>query len=412
MIHPSLPLLATTLILAASVASQDASGDRIRLGTWNLEHFGHRKPARTAKQIETTGAFIRSMAVDVLAVQEIDSDKALRRLCRAIGPDWRFVLGRTGGFRDDPGRIAVGFAWNDSRVELLSAEDCVQLPSKVPHSEFGELPIFHRKPVSAAFRARQGGRVDFRAITVHLKASRGGKNEAKRSAEVTELRRYIDSLLASSSEDRDIIVLGDFNHTYGAPPCRVFEDSDAVDYLRAASEGAPPRTIVHFEDPIDHIACTPGVRDDLRQPHLTVHGDVAAQDLKAWRANYSDHIPVTVDLQNSVDRDPDATFLRPPAARGIPIDGIVTGTATKGPSAAALSSSPRGLQDHDGLPKRLRRGDSVEIILNTPATSRSSSIRAGTLVAEPDDWVQIWTEETPPRLLALPRSTVRSIQRR
>ncbi len=179
-----------------------AQQERLRVGTWNLEHFGGREQPRSAADLDKIAALIRAVEIDVLAVQEIASEQALTRLMAALGNDWRFVLGRSGGFRGGSGRISVGFLWNDARVELLQAEELRQLPQRD-----GKLPIFHRVPVSAAFRARDGG-LDFRAITVHLKASRGTVNEAKRSAEARHLLGYVRELYAREGEDLDVLVLG------------------------------------------------------------------------------------------------------------------------------------------------------------------------------------------------------------
>lgn len=297
----------------APVETAEPTGEspRVRLGTWNLEHFGSRNPARTDADIEKIARFIVELRVDVLAVQEINGPKPLARLMAHLGDDYRFCLGTTGGFRRT--FISVGFIWNRKRIELVQCEEMRDFPSRKDG-----LPIFHRKPVNAVFRARSGG-LDFRAITVHLKASRGKQNEAKRRAEATVLHDYILKLYSDPDEDRDIVVIGDFNHTYNAPAHAAFRAGEVVHYL---GKRTTP-TIIWFDDPIDQIAVAAGFREeivdnsfqvhngtvDYRNPALTKEQLEAAE--KNFQASYSDHFPVTVDLDAARDRDPDATFAAP-----------------------------------------------------------------------------------------------------
>lgn len=301
----------------------DAPRTVIRIGSWNLEHLGARtmfqdlkrypdSPAdRTPEQLARLARFIEDLEVDVLAVQEVFGPAAMQQLLQHLGDDYRFALGTTGVY--DKTRISPGFLWNRQRVQLLQCEEMLDFPSAV-----GELSVFHRKPVNAAFRVlRPDGKTgfDFRAITVHLKASNKKKDERKRSAEVKILADYLRELSERAGEDTDIVVLGDFNHTYGAPAHRVFTQGGCVQYVEPTPKRSP--TIVWFDDPIDHVAVTAGIRDDVIPGTLRIHnqmvdytltGEALVASKAAWRKVYSDHFPVTIDLDGTVDGDPDATF--------------------------------------------------------------------------------------------------------
>lgn len=329
------PLRQSALLLVVSVlfgcdTTEPANADTgtarakqtVRIGTWNLEHFGQRDkfqnradapPNRTPEQIKGVAEFVAGMNVDVLALQEIGGPEPLQKLLEYLGSDYRFCLGTTGLYGKT--RISVGFLWNASRVELVQCEEMADFPSKV-----GDLSIFHRKPVNAVFRVTAGDAkgMDFRAITVHLKASRGTKNENKRKAEVTVLRDYIAKLRATGGEDQDIVVLGDFNHTYDAPAHKVFAADGLVEYVTTKPSDTPSPTIVWFDEPIDHIALTEGIREELISGTYRRHNqkgeytpatkDKITEIEKVWRVNYSDHYPVTIDFDATVDRDTTATF--------------------------------------------------------------------------------------------------------
>ena len=414
---PTAPAAALLLLAAAAATAQTnhpptdivsprSLSTRVRVGTWNLEHFGQRKPPRKPEDYQKIAAKIHAIGVDVLALQEIAGAVPVRTLCAALGDGWQFVLGSSGEFRDASGRINVGFLWNSARVELLKAEELLQLPRDV-----GGIPIFHRVPITAAFRNKlPGGRTgaDFRLVTVHLKASQGAKNENKRKLEVTALRRWLNNLLARADEDRDILVLGDFNHTYDAPAHQAFRTDGFIEYLRPAKPGM---TIVHFDSPIDHIACVgKGIRDELRPDTMRVHRAAALENKEAWRASYSDHVPVTIDIEASTDNDPNAQFggFRPgqrllaggiaearahkAAASTQPAQTTATPTTAK-PTNAAPRPTPL-------VPKPFTVGNSVILHLTTHGL-----IRGRLLAPLGADWAYL---ETDAGSVAVP---VRSIAR-
>ncbi|RMG08513.1 MAG: hypothetical protein D6731_21760, partial [Planctomycetota bacterium] len=286
---------------------------RIRVGTWNIEQFGSRtRGHRTDEDVERIAAFIRDeLRVDLLAVQEVNGAEPLARLCRALGSDYTFIIGSSGAFRDSDRRISLGFLWNRRRLRLLGAEELIDLPDTDPNGIY----IFHRKPVMACFRSVDGG-LDFRAIVVHLKAGRrdrgrrGERDSKKRQAEVRLLGERIGALLARPGEDQDLLVLGDFNHDPSYPAHALFRRW--VEYLRPAHHH---RSIVHFDEQIDHIAIAPGLREEVLRDTFRIHSRLADASPSAWRHAYSDHIPLTVDLSSERDNDPEATFAPPAPER-------------------------------------------------------------------------------------------------
>jgi endonuclease/exonuclease/phosphatase family metal-dependent hydrolase len=179
--------------------------------------------------------------------------------------------------------------------------------------------VFHRKPVQAVFRVRRGesAGLDFRAIAVHLKAGAEEEDLRKRGIEARILRDHVASLDAEAGLDRDTMILGDFNHSYDAPAHRALTRGGELTYLRPGVVGP---TILHFDAPVDHIAVSRTLDPLVRIGSMQVHRGGVDLGLPApllrrakarWRAGFSDHFPVTVDLEDSGDRDPDATFETP-----------------------------------------------------------------------------------------------------
>jgi hypothetical protein len=175
------------------------------------------------------------------------------------------------------------------------------------------VPIFHRVPVTACFKVRATG-FDFRMITVHLKAGQKTQDEQKRRLEVTVLHDWIKKLQATPGEDQDIVLLGDFNSTYGTEPETVLEDGNMMHYLEPK---AKTPTIMHFPEPIDQIVVAPAF-DELNADSFTVHSDLGGLDKNAWRKIYSDHFPVTATIAANSDGDPTATFTHGAADQSLP----------------------------------------------------------------------------------------------
>jgi len=283
----------------ARVAARQAAASKpdlkpLRLGAWNLEHFGSRNdPPRTDEDVQAIADYIRTLDVQVLAVSEINGEKPLKELVGRIGPDWKFVLGTSGNVGQE-GQVAPGVLWDDSRVEMVGAGELAELSSQ---SSAGL--IFHRIPVVAAFRDRAGG-PDFRIVSVHLKAGRTPEDFDRRTAEGKSLREYLEELVAAGTEDDDLVVLGDFNHDSSAGEANVWTDGGFAKFLTGRG-----RSIIHFDRQIDYAVPLGGF-EEVRESSFEIHNREGLRDPKKWRTTYSDHFPVTVDLEPVPDDDPAA----------------------------------------------------------------------------------------------------------
>jgi len=388
-----------SLTLAASLAAQ--ASNELRIGTWNLEFFGgppamrsvfldggkrRELPARDEQDLQKIGAFIRELGVSVLAVQEIGNEATLRALCQQIGPSWSLVLGTTGGWTDGKALQAIGFLYDDARVELLWAEEMLDFPR-----EKDNLPIFHRVPVTACFKDRASG-LDFRAVCVHLKAGKETNDQKKRSLEAAGLRDWLITLQASKDEDQDIVVLGDFNSGYGTDAQKSLESSGAARYLPQRS--AEP-TIMHFDEPIDQIAPSPRFLEALPET-FDAHGEAAQADKETWRKTYSDHFPVTVTLKSERDDDPDATFSRGKPEHRLPANE----RAAKNQPAPSKAKSDESFT----------AGTAVIVELAYAGENGKPHTVEGTLVAGLGDWIKL--RDLQGAVRAFPSSIVREVRRR
>jgi endonuclease/exonuclease/phosphatase family metal-dependent hydrolase len=276
---------------AAATAQTRPGLAPLRIGAWNLEFFGNRDdPPRTDGDVQAVADYIKELDVQALAVCEINGAKPLQDLCQRLGPGWKFVIG-TSGHLGEQSRIAPGVLWDDTRLELVHAGELAEI--KKDH-------LFHRVPVTAAFRCRAGG-PDFRLLAVHLKAGRTPEDFERRQGEGAALRSYLEKLTADPDEDHDIVVLGDFNHCHTAPEAEVWTDGAFASFLTKPGAG---RSIMHFDRQIDHLVPL-GTFAEIEPRSFQIHNE-GLRDKEAWRQSYSDHFPVTAELAAVPDDDPPA----------------------------------------------------------------------------------------------------------
>lgn len=388
-------------LLGLSLAAQDTT--QLRIGSWNLEWFGgppamrsvridggknRELPPRDDQDLSKMAAFVRELGVSVLAVQEIGSETELLKMAKQVGASWNVVLGTTGGWADGKTQQAIGFCYDDARVELLWAEEMLDFPR-----EKDGLPIFHRVPVTACFRDRVSG-LDFRAVVVHLKAGDKADDKQKRALEAQGIRDWLLTLQTSKEEDQDILVLGDFNSGYGTDVQTTLEASGSARYLPQLR--AEP-TIMHFDEPIDQIAPSPRFVE-VKADTFDAHGEAAQQDKEAWRKTNSDHFPVTVSFWSRGDDDPDATFSRGKPEHRLP----VALRGQKDAPATDKTATTRARSD-----EAFAAGVAVTVIVRDGSSSFQVD---GTLLGGLNEWVRIRDLQGVVR--AFPAASVREVQRR
>lgn len=383
-----IPALFAASFAAATLAQAPTT---LTIGTWNLEFLGaegdyrQKLPLRDDADYQKLGDKVRSLGVAVLAVQEICGEAPLQKVAAAAGPSWRVLLGTTGTWDDGKTSQQIGFLYDDKQVELLAAEELLSLPR-----EQDGVPIFHRVPVTACFRVRATG-FDFRAVTVHLKAGQKALDEQKRLYEATALHGWIRGLQQARGEDQDIVVLGDFNSTYGTGPQQALEQGGALQYI---VPGRATPTIMHFPEPIDQVAVAP-MFDELRRASFTVHGDFGGLSKDDWRKTYSDHFPVTVTLAAANDTDPDAKFRAVDPAFALPLD-----RRQAPPNALA---SPRAARGPASWPPKV--GDVVRLVIEGAGSPMTGRL-AAPLPAGVGGWVAIETDDG---IVAFPQARVHRV---
>jgi len=199
-IRVALGAVACAFLLACHTP-QGAPENTVTIGTFNIEWLGDGasdlKP-RSDQECLLIADVIARTGVDVLGVQEVENDVALRRVTR-------YLDGYTGYLADAGIKQNVGLIVRKGvQVEPLGTYDVLTLGRK------GLRPGYVVRCTKGSF--------DWVMMVVHLKSTsrHDSTNQLRdesrqiRLEQVALLKRWSDSVIAAGKE-RDVIIVGDFN---------------------------------------------------------------------------------------------------------------------------------------------------------------------------------------------------------
>lgn len=199
-IRVALGAVACAFLLACHTP-QGAPENTVTIGTFNIEWLGDGasdlKP-RSDQECLLIADVIARTGVDVLGVQEVENDVALRRVTR-------YLDGYTGYLADAGIKQNVGLIVRKGvQVEPLGTYDALTLGRK------GLRPGYVVRCTKGSF--------DWVMMVVHLKSTsrHDSTNQLRdesrqiRLEQVALLKRWSDSVIAAGKE-RDVIIVGDFN---------------------------------------------------------------------------------------------------------------------------------------------------------------------------------------------------------
>lgn len=178
--------------------------ETLNIATWNIREFGKKKRSEASIHYiaEILGQF------DLIALVELrDNLEDMGRVLKILGPYWRAVYSDA---IPDPGgnRERVAYLYDKRTVSFTGLAAEADAPRKKSGDEYIPQISWWRAPYIASFSS---GNFDFVIITAHIRWS---KSEQHRLGELAMLADWIDKKAADKyNEDKDIIVMGDFNIT-------------------------------------------------------------------------------------------------------------------------------------------------------------------------------------------------------
>jgi endonuclease/exonuclease/phosphatase family metal-dependent hydrolase len=264
------------------------SFDRLDAVTWNMEWFGNSSngPTNDDLQLQYVTDMVETMQVDLFALQEISDIAYWNRLLFNCD-DYAGVLSTWSQTQK------TGLLYKKSDFEFLYQKHILanydydfgsgRLPLEV-----GLIPKHKDWPVGDTLRV----------WVLHMKANTGSSSSKvlaynRRYNAGLALKMYIDKLGKSNKG----LVMGDWNDDfdqsilsgYATPYLNWIKDTNyaVTTYPLSLSK---QRSTVSYSDMIDHIVCTPGLKNNWIQDSSSVlYAD-------KWISNYgnvvSDHFPV------------------------------------------------------------------------------------------------------------------------
>lgn len=195
-------LLALHERIAASNIPSSKLDESINIATWNIREFGRKK--RTEPAIHYIAEILGQF--DLIGVVELrDNLTDLGRVLKILGPYWRAVFS---DMIPDPGgnRERIAYVYDKRAVVFNGLAAEANEPRKKKGFEYLSESSFWRSPYIASFKS---GNFDFVALTTHI---RWGEGEEPRKFELERLADWIEAKrLEEHKEDKDLIVMGDFN---------------------------------------------------------------------------------------------------------------------------------------------------------------------------------------------------------
>lgn len=286
------------------------SQDCVRIGTWNIAWLGSEKREQSS-DAETLQQMAHLIAdewdIDLIALQEINTaidgrSRYGEQHTTAAWQQLRAALARKGyqtriGESGEAQRIVL--AWRSPVVALKPATE-LAIPDSYQLDEFCRSAGL-RRPLAGQFRA---GAFDFWAVAVHLKSGYGGNTACSNAVRAEQTRLMAQKATAMLQQDRDIILLGDFNASSRHDSLQPLRERGWVSLTdkEKRDQGSYNRTqgLGKRGSIIDQLMIVPGSTGEWRPRSTMIH---APADLSTFGRRYSDHLPVWADFSTRQDDD-------------------------------------------------------------------------------------------------------------
>jgi len=272
--------------------------ETINVATWNIREFGKKRRSEAAVHYiaEILGQF------DIIGIVELRDDlNDLKRVLNILGPYWRAIysdmIPDAGGNRE---RIAYVYDKRSISFNGLAAE--ANPPRTKKGTEYLADISWWRSPYMASFKS---GNFDFVLLTTHI---RWGDNEKNRVREISLLADWVDAKRKEKNvEDKDIIVMGDFNIPSRKSPLFEAMVSKGLIIPNALLKSDPGSNleknkrydqIFHLPIYSDNFTNNGGVLDFYNGNVTRLFPEMKKID---FTYQLSDHLPLWVQINTNID---------------------------------------------------------------------------------------------------------------
>ena len=301
-------LLALKKRIDAAKIPSSKLDETINVAIWNIREFG--KSPRTDAAIHYIAEILGQF--DLIALVELrDALADLGRVLPILGPSWHVVY--SDWINDDGGNgERTAFLYDRRAVTFNGLAAEVDAPRDKSATEYLAKQSFWRAPYLCSFRA---GNFDFLALATH---TRWGDSIKGRQAELQMLADWIDVRVKSKTvEDRDLIVMGDFNipkindKLFNAITSRGLQIPESLANLKSGDQalagsniGKDARydQILHLPTMKQRFSKSGGTLDFfLNDDHIKELFPVENYTRDQFSFQLSDHFPVWVQIKTDIE---------------------------------------------------------------------------------------------------------------
>jgi len=307
------------VILQITLLGNLGWAEEFRVGVWNIENLSptakrgfpeltgqNQFGPRNTDQLKDIADYIRNdVQADALVITEIHADIGTQTEPRSshldtvvshLGNNWNYILGRTGG------KQRVGFLFDSNRVKL---KKIIRFP--VGEFKVQGKDIYDRDPLLfwvALLDDSHNEAVDFLCVGLHLKSQQKFIHNhmvavGKLFGDLRENSVREDLGIPKKSVENDIVIMGDLNdsaHTRTGFNY-IFDYLEAEKYLHQGGNLVVyPDTRVNGSQ-IDHIFVTKKLFNNFVEQNSFQSYTVLENESFNYRRTFSDHFPVTIDMQ-------------------------------------------------------------------------------------------------------------------
>ena len=298
---------AITVVIASLMLFSNqavAQPKTLKLVTWNIEHLAEKegkgcKP-RTDGDYSTLKKYAASLDADIIALQEVESEKAVRRVFPAA--DWDVVMST----REDKGED-----FKCRRVDNFITSQKVAIVirkgvdySYEPKDEFSSLGLDYQRLRHGVVIKLNHTQPATEVLAVHLKSGcfvDDYRKADKIACEVLSkqapiLDQWIESRINSETP---FVIMGDFNHHLNEPQNALWQKLSTMNgkpvKLRDATLG---KQSCHpkYKKIIDHIVFGPNTNKHFVADSTFIHYFGKLPGQMEWEDMLSDHCPVSAEF--------------------------------------------------------------------------------------------------------------------
>ncbi len=301
-------LLALKKRIDAAKIPSSKLDETINVAIWNIREFG--KSPRTDAAIHYIAEILGQF--DLIGLVELrDALADLGRVLPILGPSWHVVY--SDWINDDGGNgERTAFLYDRRAVTFNGLAAEVDAPRHKTATEYLAKQSFWRAPYLCSFRA---GNFDFLALATH---TRWGDSLKGRQAELQMLADWIDVRVKSKTvEDRDLIVMGDFNipkindKLFNALTSRGLQIPESLANLKSGDQalagsnlGKDARydQILHLPTMKQRFSKSGGTLDFfINDDHIKELFPVENYTRDQFSFQLSDHFPVWVQIKTDIE---------------------------------------------------------------------------------------------------------------